>query len=90
MDRELRELHQGAREERRRLVPDPGPCFPGRPESPRKTLEADRSAIVHEDLDLERYDHDEYALVDPEQRIHLDRTDIKHMAELAGFEVSDE
>ena len=26
MDRELRELHRGAREERRRLTPDPEPC----------------------------------------------------------------
>jgi hypothetical protein len=32
MDRELRQLHQGAREERRRLTPDPQP--PRRPPEP--------------------------------------------------------
>jgi len=30
MDRELRELHRGAREERKRLTPDPEPCEPPR------------------------------------------------------------
>ena len=89
MDRELRELHHGARDERRRLTPDPEPCYPGRPESPRDPLEENDRATLDEDLELKRYKWGEYSLIEPDQHIALDRENIRQMAELAGFEVTD-
>jgi hypothetical protein len=50
MDRELRDLHRGARRERERVIPDPGPCEPPRADQPEQAgppLRTEHDGVYH-------------------------------------------
>jgi hypothetical protein len=45
MDREMKQLRRGARREKRRLVPEAGPAYPGPPSSLTREVDAEAAKV---------------------------------------------